>query len=229
MKLSGLLCCLLLAYGCNHTSTSGRFFHFSGQAAQQARDAASYTTLKESIRAARSSLLTGGAPAAKAYLFHIITDSLFSYWYGTPWDFNGITQIPQKGKIACGYFVTTVLRDAGLPVARVRLAQAPSSKLIEAVCAAHSIKRYSSLPDLNAYLNAQSDSALLILGLDNHVGFVQHSSGRNYFIDASCVGDQVVTKQALEDAIPVVQSRSFMIGDLLGNDVLMKQWLHQAN
>ena len=36
-----------------------------------------------------------------------ITQEVFSYWYKTQWDFNGITQTPQQGKIACGYFVTT--------------------------------------------------------------------------------------------------------------------------
>lgn len=43
----------------------------------------------------------------------IIIDSLMPCWYGTPWDFNGCTTEPGKGSIACGYFVSTVLRDAG--------------------------------------------------------------------------------------------------------------------
>lgn len=53
------------------------------------------------------------------------------FWYGTPWDFNGTTEQPGTGAIACGYFVTTVLRDAGVQLERVRLAQQlprPSSR-----------------------------------------------------------------------------------------------------
>ena len=47
-----------------------------------------------------------------------ITNTIAPAWIGTKWDFNGITEVPQQGKIACGYFVTTVLRDAGLPAVR---------------------------------------------------------------------------------------------------------------
>ena len=37
-------------------------------------------------------------------------------WLGTPWDFNGTCETPGSGKIACGYFVSTILRDAGFQV-----------------------------------------------------------------------------------------------------------------
>ncbi|MBC7852151.1 MAG: hypothetical protein IAF94_01845, partial [Pirellulaceae bacterium] len=37
-------------------------------------------------------------------------------WLGTPWDFNGTAKGPGGGKIACGYFVATVLKDAGFQV-----------------------------------------------------------------------------------------------------------------
>ena len=39
----------------------------------------------------------------------LLTDKIFPYWYGTDWDFNGTTQKPNEGKIACGYFVTCLL------------------------------------------------------------------------------------------------------------------------
>ena len=32
-------------------------------------------------------------------------------WMGTPWDFSGTSQVPRKGSIACGYFVSTVGLD----------------------------------------------------------------------------------------------------------------------
>ena len=47
-----------------------------------------------------------------------VAETIIPDWIGTKWDFNGISEKPQQGNIACGYFVTTVLRDAGLNLAR---------------------------------------------------------------------------------------------------------------
>lgn len=77
----------------------------------------------------------------------IITDSLMPCWYGTPWDFNGCTADPGKGSIACGYFVTTVLRDAGLQLNRIRLAQSPSGIIIHKLCT--NIKLFCNQPLIN--------------------------------------------------------------------------------
>ena len=51
-------------------------------------------------------------------------------WLGTPWDFNGTAKGPGAGKIACGYFVATVLKDAGFQVDRYQLAQQPSENIL---------------------------------------------------------------------------------------------------
>jgi len=37
---------------------------------------------------------------------------LMRCWLGTDYDFNGTTDTPGTGKIACGYYVSTVMRDA---------------------------------------------------------------------------------------------------------------------
>ena len=79
---------------------------------------------------------------AKAYLFHELTMEIFPSWYGTKWDFNGTTQVPQEGYIACGYFVITTLRDLGLKVPRVKWAQAASETMI--LSATRSVKRHSN-------------------------------------------------------------------------------------
>src|SRR5215212_694349 len=42
----------------------------------------------------------------RASFINIVYDSIIPYWIGTKWNFNGITEVPQKGSIACGYFVT---------------------------------------------------------------------------------------------------------------------------
>src|SRR5678815_5098001 len=45
---------------------------------------------------------------ARTLVTRTIYSEIFPSWYGTAWDFNGTTEVPQQGKIACGYFVSTV-------------------------------------------------------------------------------------------------------------------------
>ena len=67
---------------------------------------------------------------ARKKLLEVLQTDIFPAWYGTTWDFNGISQTPGEGKIACGYFVSTCLRDAGFNVPRIRMAQQPSQRII---------------------------------------------------------------------------------------------------
>jgi hypothetical protein len=59
-----------------------------------------------------------------------ITATIIPSWIGTAWSFSGTSQTPQQGSIACGYFVTTVLQDGGVRLARVKLAQCASEQMI---------------------------------------------------------------------------------------------------
>jgi hypothetical protein len=45
------------------------------------------------------------------------------------------SETPGRGEIACGYFVSTVLRDAGFGVERVRLAQQASERIVRTLSA----------------------------------------------------------------------------------------------
>ena len=74
-----------------------------------------------------------------------ITETIVPAWIGTQWAYSGTTEVPQKGSIACGYFVTTVLRDAGLPLARIRLAQCASEEMIKKLVGENYIKRFSNV------------------------------------------------------------------------------------
>ena len=58
---------------------------------------------------------------SRDYLINTLTKKVFPYWYGTPWSFNGHTEQPKNGSIACGFFVGTILRDIGFNIDRIRL------------------------------------------------------------------------------------------------------------
>ena len=155
--------------------------------------------------------------------YSIIADSIFPYWYGTAWDFNGITQEPRKGSVACGYFVTTTLRDAGFPIDRSTLGQQPSSVLIQKLCT--DIHKFNTIPELEDYFKTQPEKTLFLLGLDTHIGFVIKENNQLYFIHSSYSGDKQVKKEALQNSIPVKKSKVLIVGNFSGNATMMKRWL----
>jgi len=79
---------------------------------------------------------------SRSAVVRTIYAEIFPNWYGTGWDFNGTTEVPRQGKIACGYFVTTVLRDAGWKVQRARLAQQASENIVLSLTSEPYIKRF---------------------------------------------------------------------------------------
>lgn len=136
----------------------------------------------------------------KIRLTRFITDSLLPCWYGTAWDFNGTTQTPQTGKIACGYFVTTTLRDAGMNIDRVKLAQCASEQLVKTTCSG--LQRFSNVP-LEKFVAAVREKGfgLYITGLDNHTGFIFNDGTEVYFIHSGVLMPRCALKEkALESA-----------------------------
>ena len=117
-------------------------------------DAHDYKDLVKSLEAERIALASRYRQAAtRDQQAHVIAEArtfvtrsiyaeIFPSWYGTAWDFNGTTEMPQQGKIACGYFVSTVLRDAGWKVQRTRLAQQASENIILSLTTDYHVKRF---------------------------------------------------------------------------------------
>ncbi|MEW6733976.1 MAG: hypothetical protein AB1489_21800, partial [Acidobacteriota bacterium] len=112
-----------------------------------------------------------------------IYGDIFPFWYGTAWDFNGTTETPRQGKIACGYFVSTVLRDAGWRVERTRMAQQASENIILSLTTDAYIKRFRQVAISN-FISAVKEwgAGLYIVGLDIHVGFIINTGDEIYFI-----------------------------------------------
>ena len=67
---------------------------------------------------------------------------LLEYWKGTRWSYSGTSQVPKRGKIACGYYVSTVLEHAGFAVDRVDLARQPSEQIIRTLVPDAAIERF---------------------------------------------------------------------------------------
>lgn len=164
--------------------------------------------------------------AAQKEISDAFLKQIFPAWYGTEWDFNGVTQTPGEGQIACGYFVTTCLRDAGFNVQRVKLAQQASQRIIETVADPDTIKIIYDKPitDVAAYLE-KSGAGIYIVGLDRHTGFVVNDGENFAFIHSSYYRPPFsVTAEPIEGNNPLAHSKYRVFGKIL-NDGMIQKWL----
>jgi len=152
----------------------------------------------------------------KEMLINNTRDSLFVCWYGTEWDFNGTTEEPGKGKIACGYFVTTILRDMGVPVKRYKHAQMASEDMINEICLKNNISRYANEdnPSFVEKMKAKG-VGLYIVGLDFHTGFILNDGQEIYFVHSSYAGKKVVISEIASESLVLGASKRKVIGRII--------------
>lgn len=152
---------------------------------------------------------------------------IFKYWYGTKWDFNGTTENPNEGKIACGYFVTTTLRDIGVPINRVKMAQCASEEMINSLTGKKYIYHFSSmsLADFEKKIKKKGNG-LYVIGLDNHTGFVSISNEGNYFIHASGWFPFKVIKEILGKSSVLGKSKYRVVGKISDDRDFLNKWLN---
>ena len=158
---------------------------------------------------------------------HII-NQLATHWYGTEWSFNGTSQQPGKGSIACGYFVTTLLRDVGFNLERAKLAQQASENIIKSLVSKKSIRRYSN-KKLNVFLEDVKNwgRGLYIVGLDFHVGFISVEVDGVYFIHSSFYEPSMVIRQPTSESKNLLLSKYRVVGKL-EDEQLLKTWFSGA-
>lgn len=164
---------------------------------------------------------------ARTLLLNTVADSLLVCWYGTGWDFNGTTTCPRQGNIACGYFVTTVLKQAGFNISRSFLAQQASSVMIRTFCPGDKVKTITNnqTQKLFDHLKSKPDG-IFLLGLDNHTGFVIKKNGKLNFVHSNYLDDvdKVVCEPVEKSSI--IQSNGFFVaGELLYSDETMIKWM----
>jgi len=157
----------------------------------------------------------------------MVVDSIFPYWYGTPWDFNGTTQKPGEGSIACGYFITTILQDAGLPIQRVKLAQCASQQIIADVVRKNHKKIFSNatMDKFLSYIKEQG-YGLYIVGLDFHVGFLYNDGNEIHFIHAKWINPKAVVKEVASVSGVLEHSAYKIVGKISDDELFLDRWLH---
>lgn len=167
---------------------------------------------------------------ARALLIKTFSDSLFVCWYGTEWDFNGTTTKPRQGQIACGYFVTTLVRDAGFQIERVKLAQCASQSMIYTLCPDDDVKIITGgqVAKVKEHILSKDDGIFLI-GLDTHTGFVVKKGTDLQVVHSNyTMAADGVMSEPFDGATVINYNNYFVIGDFLNSDATIINWINQT-
>lgn len=151
-----------------------------------------------------------------------ILNSIVPHWYGTPWDFDGYTAVPNEGVIACGYFVSTTMKDMGLNLDRYAQAQQTPENEAKTMACDPTQLRYIKFDQIYQLMKTFKEG-LYFVGLQNHVGYLYVHNGNVYFIHSNYIDGQVVIENV--ETSRAFGGRDFYIADITHNKLLMEKWL----
>jgi hypothetical protein len=162
---------------------------------------------------------------ARKYILRTITQKLIPAWYGTKYNFNGYTDTPKKGRIACGFFVSTILKHAGFNFNRIKMGQRPSPFIIKSFVKDKKRRKNFYNKRVSQVIEhiENEGRGLYIMGLDRHVGLIYYGGLDVHFAHATQSKKKVVVYKAEEDE-SLGKSKWRMVGKLF-DDKMMKQWL----
>lgn len=156
-------------------------------------------------------------------LVSTLRDEILPAWNGTSWAMNGTSQVPQDGKIACGYFISTTLLHAGFDLERSRLGQQASEYITRSLVTTERIWRSSDQP-IDEFLTKlrAGGQGIYLVGLDNHVGFVIVDGADTWFHHAG--PNNGVEREPARTASFLSTSR-YREAAKLFDDALVEKWL----
>ncbi len=163
--------------------------------------------------------------SASKYLYGKLIDELVPHWYGRPWDFNGHTNMPNEGEVACGYFVSTTLKHIDFNVNRYKMAQQAGLNIAKALQSESELKTYGNIDfdTLKHRLNLTYSNGLYFVGLDNHVGYVLIKDEELYFLHSSYCDDKVVIE--LAETSLCFRSNIYVFAEITTNEKLVEKWI----
>ena len=162
-----------------------------------------------------------------------LVNRLIPHWYGTEWSFNGHTAIPKKGKIACGYFVSTTLRDMGLRLNRYKLAQKSpidEAKMISCGAVVNTITASNTSTAIQE-IGKITQEGISFIGFDEgHVGFLLKKEGELFLVHSNYLYPNAeVCMERLEESNVFKKFLTFHLVDISNNDLLIQRWLKEGD
>ncbi|MFM2170525.1 MAG: hypothetical protein RI957_754 [Verrucomicrobiota bacterium] len=202
-----------------------------------APDAAKWNLLRQDIQRWRKhyaeSYRTASTPREKKAVIDQARDLLehslpemMRCWLGTPWDFNGTATTPGEGKIACGYFVTTVLEAAEFRIDRSQLAQQASQQILRTFLPMEDLRIRVGIPYKTfRFETTRGQPGIYLIGLDTHIGFVVVKDQEFRFIHSSGSQPWCVVDESSELALVLARSNYRVLGNISANDEVIRRWL----
>ena len=159
-------------------------------------------------------------------VLELVLPEMMRCWLGTPWDFNGTAARPGEGPVACGYYVATVLRDAGFKVDRYKLAQQASGNILHSFLDRNACRLSIGKPygEFAAEIG-QGEPGIYLIGLDTHVAFLVVADGDFRFIHSSGSRPWCVVDEGRDDAHVLQRSNWRMTGNLTADPKVLQRWL----
>ncbi|WP_103867436.1 hypothetical protein [Aquimarina sp. I32.4] len=157
-----------------------------------------------------------------------LVNRIIPFWEGTEWSFEGHTSIPRKGKIACGYFVSTTLKDVGVNLNRYRLAQ--QSPIDEASSLALNTKvieiRGNSITENILKIDRSIKEGIHFIGFDSsHVGYILKEKGQLYLIHSNYINYRGVEIEKIENSDVFASYNKYHIVELSTNENFLRSWI----
>lgn len=177
-------------------------------------------TYQETLSEIKQELKTKKQEELKDFFISSFYYKVFPYWKGTKWDYEGYTNTPKKGVIACGYFVSTPLKHMGINWNRYKLAQMYASKATDAIC--DSIYRFTDLDSFYQHV-LKSEDNIFHVGLSFHVGLVVKHKGVIKFLHSDYIKAEGVKEEELKKSEALKQSDVYYVGRLTSPS-LLKKW-----
>lgn len=153
-----------------------------------------------------------------------LVNHLIPFWYGTPWSFEGHTNTPKSGEVACGYFVSTTLKHLGFNVNRYHLAQQSPQNEARSIACGNSVSLFEAGTWQDSLRHSTETEGLYFVGLDNHVGYLLNRRGELFFIHSNYIGTTGVTAE-LASASDAFSSSVYWVVPISTNHQLIKKWL----
>lgn len=167
---------------------------------------------------------------ARIYLEDVLTKEIWPMWIGTGRSYEGNSEQPLEGKIACGYFVSTTLENLSLNLNRIRLGQHPSENIMKFLIGSD-YQRFSNnkaLEKVNKGIEKKyGDKAdgVYLMGLDIHTGFLYKHGNKLDFVHSSYLSPWSVVWEDGFESLPLVNSGYRVVGKVF-TDELIKKWIN---
>ncbi len=191
---------------------------------------ASYTASKKSVATTKAGIhLDRISEDSLSHLFtNLLTKQIIPHWLGTPWSFEGHTSVPGSGEIACGYFVSTTLKDVGFNLDRYKFAQQRPIHEAKTLAIGKPLLEINnnSTTERITILKDKLKEGIYFIGFDqSHVGYIQKKNGELFVIHSNYIGSEGVVIERINDSQVFSYYTRIFIADISHNAALMKKWV----